>query len=222
MTESSGIRVSSIGEWMTCEAMALESPKREGTINAATYVGMLAHARLTGMYVEEPNRVTWDTSTPSGFHANVQADAIFIAADKSMRADGWDWQDYPTEFKVTREHDVGHLDMIATQVRDGVRAIIDLKTGRIGAGWLQVGGYLYLADDPSIQYGGILHVPRVPIGRDPVATLELRPAPALIAAWQVARQRVTDIQLGAPATRSPGVHCRRCLARCPVRENSEE
>ena len=42
-----------------------------------------------------------------------------------------------------------------------MRAIIDLKTGRVGAGWLQVGGYLYLST---------LDEATAPARRDSIAT----------------------------------------------------
>ena len=119
---------------------------------------------------------------------------------------------------------------------DGKRAIIDLKTGRVGAGWLQVGGYLYLhlwqlrrpgeilRDPPAVpaDYGGILHVPRVKLSLEPMTRLELRPAELLIDAWNRARDRVEDVMSGAIATRSPGFHCNRCRALCAVRENEGE
>ena len=219
MSDNRGIRVSSIGQWSTCEAMALESPRREGTLNAATYVGQLAHARLTGMEVDEPPRITWDSTTRSEFHAQVQADAIRGAAVNRLAAEKLVWSPLDTEVLVARGDDVGHLDMIATHIPTRTRAIIDLKTGKVGAGWLQLGGYLAMLNDPEVEYGGILHVPRVKIGHEPTAQLTLRLAPDLIAAWKVARTRVAEVLSGARPTRSPGVHCRSCRApNCAVRE----
>ena len=232
LTEASGIRVSSIAEWLTCEAMALESPKREGRLNAATYVGTLAHAELTGMKVETPARVSWDSTTPAVFHAHAQAEAIAKAAQQCLEFYGW--RVLEQEVTVSGEDDIGHLDLLVYRA-DGKRAIIDLKTGRVGAGWLQVGGYLYLSDLEEavaagranrgmreLHYGGILQVQRVKLSLDPMARLELRPAELLIDAWNRARDRVEDVMQGAIATRSPGFHCNRCRAVCAVRENEEE
>ena len=42
-------------------------------MNAATYVGTLAHAELTGMKAEKPGGVLWDATTPAAFHAGAQA-----------------------------------------------------------------------------------------------------------------------------------------------------
>ena len=231
MTETTGIRVSSIAEWLTCEAMALESPKREGRLNAATYVGTLAHAALTGMEVEKPARVSWDATTPSDFHAGAQAKAIAKAAKRCLDQAGW--RVLEQEIEVRGDDDIGHLDLLVYRA-DGKRAIIDLKTGRVGAGWLQVGGYLYLStldealvagranrDIRGVDYGGILQVQRVKLSLEPMARLELRPATDLIAAWILARGRVEDVMKGAVATRSPGFHCNRCRAVCVVRENEE-
>ena len=232
MTESTGIRVSSIADWLTCEAMALESPKREGRVNAATYVGTLAHAELTGMKAEKPGGVLWDATTPAAFHAGAQATAIAKAAQRCLREAGW--RVLEKEIRVRRDNDIGHLDLLVYR-DDGMRAIIDLKTGRVGAGWLQVGGYLYLstldealvagATDRDIRgadYGGILQAQRVKLSLDPMARLELRPVEDLIAAWINARRRVEDVMQGAIATRSPGFHCNRCRAVCAVRENEDE
>ena len=44
------MRISDIGNWATCEAMALESPPRTaGRTNVAAHVGTLAHAKLAGI-----------------------------------------------------------------------------------------------------------------------------------------------------------------------------
>ena len=102
--------MSSIADWLTCEAMALESPKREGRLNAATYVGTLAHAELTGMAVEPPGRVSWDSTTPSDFHAGAQAQAIAKAAQRCLYQAGW--RVLEQEIEVRGEDDIGHLDLL--------------------------------------------------------------------------------------------------------------
>ena len=116
------------------------------------------------------------------------------------------------EIEVRGEDDIGHLDLLVYRA-DGKRAIIDLKTGRVGAGWLQVGGYLYLSTSATrrlvkagrahrprysrgVDYGGILQVQRVKLSLDPMARLELRPVEDLIAAWINARRRVEDVLQG--------------------------
>ena len=110
----------------------------------------------------------------------------------------------------------GHLDLRAWHSDYG-EAIIDLKTGaQVGTAWLQVGGYLLLTPEPT-NYGGVLHVPRTRIDRDVKGTLELRPSEPLMGAWQPHRIRIAAIMAGALPTRSPGLHCARCAADCPVR-----
>ena len=121
------------------------------------------------------------------------------------------------ELQVTDGDDSGHLDILAWHGETQRTAIIDLKTGRsIGAGWLQVGGYL-VVEGSSIDYGGILHVPRVAVSKEPKGTLEVRDGSRLATAWMEARARIDAVLAGATALRSPGQHCGRCLAICPVR-----
>ena len=116
----------------------------------------------------------------------------------------------------------GHLDLRAWHSDHG-EAIIDLKTGaQIGAAWLQVGGYLRLYQQHYISerwsgYGGVLHVPRTRIDRDVKGTLELRLHHPLAEAWDANIARIQAVMEGALPTRSPGLHCARCAADCPVR-----
>ena len=44
-------------------------------------------------------------------------------------------------------------------------SVIDLKTGQIGTAWLQIGGYIALLNR-SVEYGGVLHIPRVRIDKE--------------------------------------------------------
>ena len=51
------MRVSDIGNWAACEAMALHAPPRQaGRTNVAAWVGTLAHGRLSGIEPVDPGR----------------------------------------------------------------------------------------------------------------------------------------------------------------------
>ena len=139
------------------------------------------------------------------------------------------WTSLYTEKEIKGSRAItGHFDMLAWHSLDeDVEAIIDLKTGHsIGAGWLQVGGYIStigligIGNETklAIDYGGILHVPRVKIDKEPKGTLEIRDGAQLVKEWDIWKNRITAVYYGALATRSPGLHCQRCSdTRCPVR-----
>ena len=220
------IRVSSIANWTTCEAMALESPPRQFTETCAQFVGTLAHSKLAGDINEiEPDtymrgrRIMWDTVTPAPFHAVSQAGAIARVASATLESDSWDIVEQ--EGEIERGRFTGHYDLVVRNRLTREFGVFDLKTGQVGAGWLQVGGYLTLMDKRELTWGGILHVPRVRIGQEPKANLTVRPADQLKAAWEVASRRIEDISQGAIPTRSPGIHCGQCNAVCVVRANKE-
>ena len=213
------MRISSIGAWTTCEQKALQTPPREPyRQSAAALVGTFAHAILAGLPVPKlPHRVSWDQTTMSEFHLLRQADAIAEAAKDELDDAGWIVEEYE-EF-VFGDDNTGHADVIANHAEHG-KAVIDLKTGRaIGAGWLQVGGYIMHAGFAGhrIAMGGILHVPRVKLNVEPTPTLTMRPALRLQRAWEDAAERVDQVVKGRVATYSPGDHCGWCSVDCPVR-----
>ena len=113
----------------------------------------------------------------------------------------------------------GHLDILAWHGETHGEALIDFKTGRdIGAGWLQVGGYIQLLGDgvrPVIDYGGILHVPRVAVSKEPKATLELRDGGDLRQAWRTAKDRIDDGACGRDAPAVSGAALRAVLSQLP-------
>ena len=213
------MRVSAIADWTTCEAMAISDPHPEARVHVAAWVGTLAHALLSGSpLTEEPTRLRYDAVTPTAHAATVQAHAISKEANRLLTAEGWSIME--TEREVKDEGVTGHLDILAWHGDTKRSAIIDLKTGQgIGAGWLQVGGYLQMMGDAGtdVDRGGILHVPRVSISREPKATLEVRYGADLEWAWLTAKSRIDAVLAGATALRSPGQHCGRCTSRCPVR-----
>ena len=210
------MRVSDISNWATCEAMAMASPRQESRVGVAAWVGTLAHATLLGQsFPEMPGRIRFDHTTPTIQVAGKQAHIIAEKASELLIDHGWTIME--AEREIRGEDLVGHLDILAWHSERKEQAIIDLKTGQnIGAGWLQVGGYLVL-DGRSIDYGGILHVPRVPINKECKGALEIRDGQPLAAAWVNMLRRVAEVQGGTPPTRSPGHHCHRCQANCPVR-----
>ena len=215
------MRVSAIADWTTCEAMALSDPRPEARVHVAAFVGTWAHAAMLGGETLEPARVRYDAITP-GFRAAVfQAQAIAVEARRCLEQEGWAMME--VEREVKGEGVIGHLDILAWHGETQRTAIIDLKTGRdVGAGWLQVGGYIQMLGDeagrwPSVDSGGILHVPRVAVSKEPKATLEVRDSADLEWAWLTAKARIDAVLAGATALRSPGLHCGRCTASCPVR-----
>ena len=216
------MRVSAIADWTTCEAMALSDPRREARVHVAAWVGTLAHAWTVGTPdPEPPARLRFDALTKTAHQANIQASAIARESLRILDVEGWSIME--SEREVTGNGDAGHLDILAWHGETQRSAIIDLKTGRsIGAGWLQVGGYIQLLSDesgvwPAVEWGGILHVPRVAVSKEPKATLEVRDSVGLTQAWLVAKSRIDAVLEGATALRSPGQHCGRCSANCPVR-----
>ena len=214
--EGETMRISDIGNWSSCESMALHSPPRTaGRQNVASWVGTLAHGILSGIDPVEPDRLAYDTLTPSAHHALVQAQHIAQCARDLLTAQGWGVIGHEEELR--RDELIGHLDIRAYHQEHG-EAIIDLKSGaQIGAAFIQVGGYLWL-DQQRIPWGGVLHVPRVAINKDVKGTLQLRPSGPLQTEWQRWQRRIREITDGASPTRSPGYHCGRCqLADCPVR-----
>ena len=216
------MRISAISDWTACEAMALTDPRPEARVHVAAWVGTLAHALLTGSdWPEGPTRVRFDPTTPTEHAVKVQAESLAASARRCLEIEGWAVME--TEREVTGNGDTGHLDILAWHGETERSAIIDLKTGqRIGAGWLQVGGYIQLLGNetgvwPAVECGGILHVPRVAVSKEAKATLELRDGRSLTAAWGTAKSRIDAVLAGATALRSPGQHCGRCSANCPVR-----
>ena len=221
------MRVSAIADWTTCEAMALSDPRPEARVHVAAWVGTLAHSiLLMRTFLEQPQRLRFDTVTPTAHAATVQARAIAKEGNRLLTAKGWSIME--SEREVAGNGDTGHLDILAWHGETQRSAIIDLKTGRgIGAGWLQVGGYIQLLSDesgvwPAVQCGGILHVPRVAVSKEVRATLEVRDSVGLTQAWLVAKSRIDAVLDGATALRSPGPHCGRCSANCPVRSSIAE
>ena len=217
------MRVSDIANWSNCEAMALHSPPRQaGRTNVAAWVGTMAHAILSGQPVPPTEgRIAYDQLTPTQHVAMIQAGSIARHARTLLVDKGWGI--LGQEEALGRPPELtGHLDLRAWHSDHG-EAIIDLKTGeQIGAAWLQVGGYLRLYQQHYISerwsgYGGVLHVPRTRIDRDVKGTLELRLHHPLAEAWDANMARIQEVMAGALPTRSPGLHCARCAADCPVR-----
>ena len=210
------MRISAISDWTTCEAMALTDPRAEARVHVAAWVGTLAHSLLSGVETEPPGRLRFDAVTTTEHSSTVQAHAIATEASRCLEAEGWAIMD--TEREVMASDATGHLDIMAWHGETKRTAIIDLKTGQsIGAGWLQVGGYLVGNIETDVDCGAILHVPRVAVSKEPKGTLELRPGADLEWAWLTAKSRIDAVLAGATALRSPGQHCGRCAASCPVR-----
>ena len=216
------MRVSAIADWTTCEAMALSDPRPEARVHVAAWVGTLAHAILLDTAPESWHpRLRFDATTKTAHEADVQALALAREAKRCLDRKGWTIME--AEREVKGNGDAGHLDILAWHGEAHRSAIIDLKTGRgIGAGWLQVGGYIQMLGEeagrwPPVESGGILHVPRVAVSKEPKATLEVRDSADLARVWRTAKSRIDLVLRGAPALRSPGQHCGRCTANCPVR-----
>ena len=228
------MRVSDVSKWAECEAYAVGDRSTLSSQTAAAVVGTLAHARLAGGLNGTPDsrRIAWDSVTKTWTQALAQATAIEEAALRELKMGGWTIIEQEEE--VEGEDYTGHLDLRCWNEKAG-EAIIDLKTGwTVGTAWLQVGGYIAavqmedvemaIHNEPPyralpIPWGGVLHVPRVPVGKDAKAVLTIRSSAGLVDAWKVlyarSMKRVID---GGVAVRTPGVHCGRCsLKACAVR-----
>ena len=216
------MRVSDISSWVTCEAMALSSDRPRRRMSAAVYVGILAHHFLfTGDQKTPPELPTrntmvgWDALTPTFAYAVKQAKEMAATGQAEIQRKGLSLESI--EETVSSDFDRGTLDMMVWSDTHG-QMLLDLKTGRsIGAGWLQVGGYISLHED-DIRYGGILHIPRARLGSCQ-ATLTLRHAKALMLLWEARRKRIDEVlEEGASPLHTPGDHCNRCsITDCPVR-----
>ena len=166
------MRVSAIADWATCEAMALTDPRPEARVHVAAWVGTFAHAILLDAVEARKPRLRFDARHQDGagwLEADVQALAI---ARTSRPSDSWmlsGWSIMEAEREVTGGGDIGHLDILAWHGKTQLTAVVDLKTGQgIGAGWLQVGGYIQMLGNAGIdvECGGILHVPRVAVSKE--------------------------------------------------------
>ena len=210
------MRVSDISRWTQCEAWALTSGEPpQSHQHAATLVGSLAHAELAGVDITPPAAIRWDAITRTMEHAQIQARAIAIEARRIIHKHGLTI--IAQEEAVEGDGYTGHLDLRCWSESLG-ETIVDLKTGAMpGAAWLQVGGYC-AASPVVVNYGGVLHVPRVAINRDVRGTLETRLAHDLVVEWARYRERIAAVLEGAPPLSAPGMHCRYCpLTHCVVR-----
>ena len=198
-------------------------------VNAAALVGIHAHALIaSGMRRMAPNSaqstgtVRWDRITPNSAQLREQALSIAREAFRVLKENGWTVES--VEEWVGNKEAHGIYDLRAWHTEKG-EAIIDLKTGhQLHGAWLQVGGYIRLLSDesgvrPAVNHGGILHIPRQPITKDPKGSLTMRSAGQLSDAYDRVQDRVLDVLKGERPIMTPGSHCRRCtLSTCPVRE----
>lgn len=211
------IRISSIGQWATCERQALHFPRRSARTAVSAWVGVAAHALLSGADMPDPpRRITFDPTTRTVHEARHQATMLSNAGRVTLEDAGW--HPYLVEHAVHADPWTGHADLICWHQGRG-DAIIDLKTGRsIEAGWLQVGAYA-LAHDQYVGEVGILHLPRQQKGQ--AAVLEMRDADTVKAVTKAQMNRVSDVLAGAVPLAQPGMHCARCSDTvCPVRAGS--
>lgn len=222
MTSAEALRVSDVEAWTQCELMALRSPPTEGRLAVAAYVGTLAHAILasnaehSGEWWTAAARYRFDQTTQSIHQAHTQARAIAREAAETLADNGW--QIIDAERRMSDWAVTGAYDLLCWHSDRQERAVVDLKTGQRlpCAVWLQVGGYLTLLDADA-AFGGVLHVPRVRVNREPRAMFQLRAAAPLRDAWRRRLQRITEVIDGAPPLPTPGGHCDHCtLSDCPV------
>lgn len=228
------MRISDISDWAICEAKALANPRPQpARTNVAAWVGTLAHARLLRRFDHKiaepspPDVLHFDTGTGSWGEADFQASAVADKAAQILAEEGITVIE--VEEAAASDDIEGHLDIRGWDGGARREVVIDLKTGYdVGAAWLQVGGYIWLATGlpglPSFAAiaelkmdGGVLHVPRSKGYAELRGTLELRSGIGLVEAWVAFQARISDIQNGAVALHSPGIQCKRCHVRnCPV------
>ena len=215
------MRVSEVSRWLECEEYALADPAPGPNLtHVATIVGTAAHAILAGLPYDPPSgMIQFDVTTPR--HSAIMTQAHDIARAAREVLERHNLTIISQEEPVVGEGFIGTLDIRATAGAGG-DFILDLKTGRLPhTAWMQVGGYCYAAG-PSVAFGGVLHVPRVPLSYTAEASLTVRPAKGLAIAWAKTFQRIQELQRGMTPQRSPGAHCKRCpLWDCPVRAEFE-
>ena len=218
------IRVSEVSGWVQCERRAHHTPpkRKSRKTSAAELVGTLAHDLIAGMDNHTvPVRIYWDSTTPT-FDVAVQQ-ARLIANRVTELLEHYQLEIEDVEIEMEHLGVKGRTDMLVFDRKTNRHILIDIKTGQnVGAGWLQVGGYLWLAkalNPTEIQVGAVLHVPRMQATKDVKAVLTLRDAHELIMEWEQYMGRYRDLFEGERiALPSPGFHCKHCpVTPCTVR-----
>ena len=214
------ISPSLVGQWSQCERMACESPRDEYRIGAAAAVGSWAHALLTGGDYQLPDRVGFDTVSPSLQHLGIQSRDLADEAGRLLDTAGWTILEAETPMSDGTVS--GTADLVVYHEQFGA-AICEFKTGRrADTAWLQLGAYLQLAARDDLGWGGVLHVPRVRIDRPVEGRLEWRAAAGLVGEWQSMRGRMLEVAAGRPPLATPGGHCGWCrVGDCAVRAGWE-
>ena len=236
------MNISEIVEYTICERRALRGGRKSpGIRSAAALVGTMTHARLVEVAAPHsrdgdesepvPERIAWDSLTPSFVVAEMQAWDCAEAVWCKLQDDGWGIVE--SECEVVRTYRTrtneaqiirGRYDLLLA--KSTFRAIAEIKTGVGLGGWLQLGGYLGALDGSSeamtSHYGMLIHVPRTAPNRHVEATLTIRDAHELTQDFDAWRRRIAEISTGAPETASPGIHCAQCsVSECGSRWDRE-
>ena len=160
------------------------------------------------------SQVAFDSITPRPSTAISQAQDMAVKAQELL--DRYGFTIFQNEVLVEEGVHRGRIDLLVTDQKNRA-GVLDFKTGRtIGAGWLQLAGYLDAWDGVPLSFAGIVHVPRSKL--EPSGTITFRDPAELVKAWKNTIKRVVEVVAHAEPTYSPGAHCSRCpLKECAVR-----
>ena len=217
----SGLPDIDINRWATCEREALHGPDsgRWGRIHVGALVAQAVRRELTGEEGVGNGELdlpcTVDERTPRVADVPRQAALLAkevrrLAEESRVRIDPGD--DSPTGLW-------GSLVALG-----GGIGLVSVRTGsHTDTAWLRLGQQLAGLEASGVEaglvdYGIIVHVPRVRLDKPITGTLTCRPALALIGEWRVYEGRIHSVLLhGNPALARPGRQCARCRLECGVR-----
>ena len=215
----SGLPDIDIARWATCEREALHGPDsgRWGRVHVGALVAQAVRRELTGEEgagngeLDLPCQT--DEKTPRIADVPRQAALLVkevrrLANEHAIRIDPGD--DSPTGLWGA-----------------GVEGMIGLLSVRTGShtdtAWLRLGQQLAGLEASGVEaspvdFGILVHVPRVRLDKPVAGALTSRPALALIGEWRVYEGRIHSVLLyGNSALPRPGRQCARCRIECGVR-----
>ena len=218
MMNEDGLQNVDIGRWATCEREALHGPDsgRWARIHVGALVAQAVRRELTGEEGAGNGELdlpcTVDAMTPRIADVPRQAALLVkevrrLAEENRVRIDPGD--DSPTGLWGTGIGGIGFLSVRTGSHTDTAW----LRLGQQLAG-LEASG----VEEGLVEYGIIIHVPRVRLDKPVIGTLASRPADALVAEWRAWESRVRSVLLhGNPPLPRPGRQCARCRLECGVR-----
>ena len=196
-----------IAAWSECEHRALNAPRRQGrVVRVEDWMRDSAVAQLVdGVELRAPDMVRYDRRTTVQWRARQEATEYAARAAVLLQERGFD---------ASRVKHEEHADMFWTIGSDGAMVLAVLSIGpMLGTAWLRLGAALI--EESSLIFASVIHIPRGQWDSGAVETRQAQYLRRVAGEWVV---RLAAISQGAPALRSPGLHCRWCRdEECPVR-----